>query len=182
MAPLPPRSNVLQQFFRPIGQDVVANPSRQMGKNLIARTGGLISFNYTFWQHDPYPLLIIIDNTPGRDKISGINLHYLTFRDIKDLIARAGKMGFSYRSVADSRTFKDSYRSYKRIGVRQMKILEPSYLLGVMGMVRSYDPADVQVIRRQVQEQLKSQINPKAGQVANLDQAGTQPPAPEANG
>ena len=172
MAPLPPRSDVIQQFFRPVGQDVVANPARRMGKSLVARTGSLVSFNYAFWRNDPYPLLIVIENNPGKDKISGVNLHYLTFRDIKDLIARAGKMGFSYRSLSDSRTFKDSYRSYKRAGVRQMKILDPEYLLGVMGMVRSYDPADVQIIRRQVQEQIKQQINPKAAPPANLDQTG----------
>ena len=174
MAPLPPRSGVLQQFFRPVGQDVVDNPSRRMGKSLFARTGGLVSFNYTLWRNDPYPLIIIIENNPGKDKISGINLHYLTFRDIKDIIGRAGKMGFSYRSIADSRPMKDSFRSYKRAGVRQMKVLDPSYLLGVMGMVRSYDPADVQIIRRQVQEQIRRQINPKANQAANLDQTGEQ--------
>jgi len=172
MAPLLPRSNVIQQFFRPVGQDVVANPSRRMGKSLFARTGSLVSFNYTFWKNDPYPLLIVIENSPGKDKISGINLHYLTFRDIKEAISRAGRMGFSYRSITDSRPFKDSYRSYKRVGVRQMKVLDPSYLLGIMGMVRSYDPAEVQIIRRQVQDQIRQQINPKANQAANLDQAG----------
>ena len=144
-----------------------------MGRSLFARTGSLISFNYTFWKNDPYPLLIVIDNDPGKDKISGVNLHYLTFRDIKDVISRAGKMGFSYRAISDSGPFKDSYRSYKKSGVRQMKILDPSYLLGVMGMVRSYDPAEVQIIRRQVQEQIRKQINPKATQSTNLDQAGT---------
>jgi len=172
MSPLPPRSGVLQQFFRPVGQDVVANPSKRMGKSLVARTGSLVSFNYTTWKNDPYPLIIVIENSPGKDKMSGINLHYLTFRDIKELIDRAGKMGFSYRSVSATRPFRDSYRSYKRAGVRQMKILDPSYLLGVMGMVRSYDPAEVQIIRRQVQEQLKTQINPKASEAANLEGAG----------
>lgn len=169
---MPPRSNVIQQFFRPVGQDVVMNPSQRMGKNLFARTGSLVSFNYAFWKNDPYPLLIVIENSPGKDKISGINLHYLTFRDIKDIIGRAGKMGFSYRSVSAARPFRDAYRSYKRMGVRQMKVLDPSYLLGVMGMVRSYDPAEVQIIRRQVQEQIRQQINPKANTAANLDQTG----------
>lgn len=148
------------------------NPSRRMGKSLFARTGSLVSFNYTFWKNDPYPLLIVIENSPGKDKISGVNLHYLTFRDIKDIIDRAGKIGFSYRSVSGSKPFRDAFRSYKRVGVRQMKVLEPSYLLGVMGMVRSYDPAEVQIIRRQVQEQIRQQINPKANQAANLSQTG----------
>jgi hypothetical protein len=76
--------------------------------------------------------------------------------------------------VSDSRTFKDAYRSYKRTGVRQMKVLDPSYLMGVMGMVRNSDPADTQIVRRQIQEQLRRQVNPKAEQVANLDQTGEQ--------
>lgn len=180
MSPLPPRSTVLQQFFRPVGQDVVANPSRRMGRNLVAKTGSLVTFNYAFWKNDPYPLIIVIENNLGKDKLSGINLHYLTFRDIKSLISKAGGMGFSYKSVSDSRPFRDSYRSYKRSGVRQLKVLDPSYLLGVMGMVRSYDPAEVQIIRRQVQEQLRTQINPKASAATNLDQAGAE--APETGG
>lgn len=110
------------------------------------------------------------------DKISGVNLHYLTFRDIKDIISRAGGMGFSYRSISQSKTFRGSYRSYKKDGVRQMKVLDPSYLLGVMGMVRSYDPAEVEIIRRQVQEQLRQPTNPKASRATNLDQAGTEQP------
>lgn len=169
MAPVTPRSTILQQFFKPVGHDVVTNPSRRMATSLIARTGSLVSFNYTFWRNDPYPLLIVIDNSPGKNKISGVNLHYLTFRDIKNLISKAGSMGFSYRSVADSKPFKDAYRSYKKAGVRQMKMLDPSYLLGVMGMARSYDPADAQIIRREIQEQLKRQINPKANSDTNLD-------------
>jgi hypothetical protein len=143
-----------------------------MARSLVARTGSLVSFNYATWKNDPYPLIIVIENNPGKDKMSGINLHYLTFRDIKDLLDRSGKMGFSYRSVSATRPFRDSYRSYKKTSVRQMKILDPSYLLGVMGMVRSYDPAEVQIIRRQVQEQLKAQTNPKASEVTNLEMDG----------
>lgn len=138
----------------------------------MAKAGSLVSFGYTFWRNDPYPLIVVIDNPLGGDRISGINLHYLTFRDIKDIISKAGRIGFSYASVSASRPFRDSYRSYKKSGVRQMRMLDPSYLLGVMGMVRSYDPADAQIIRRQVQDQLRQQVNPKATAPTNLDQAG----------
>lgn len=143
-----------------------------MGRSLVARTGSLVSFNYSLWRNDPYPLIIVIDNNPGKDKMSGVNLHYLTFRDIRDLIERAGKMGFSYRSVANSGPFRAAFRSYKRFGIRQMKILDPSYLMGVMNMVRSFDPADAQIVRRQVRDQLQQQVNPKAGNATNLNQDG----------
>jgi hypothetical protein len=43
-----------------------------------------------------------------------------------------------------------------------------------MTMVRTFDPAEVQIIRRQVQEQMRQQINPKA---TNLSQGGEQLPA-----
>lgn len=175
MTPLPPRSTVLQRFFAPAANPTVGQPPRP-GKVLVAKTGSLVSFGYSFWKNDPYPLIIIIDNGPMSDKISGVNLHYLTFRDIKDIISRAGGMGFSYRSISQSKTFRGSYRSYKKAGVRQMKVLDPSYLLGVMGMVRSYDPAEVEIIRRQVQEQLRQPTNPKASRATNLDQAGTEQP------
>jgi hypothetical protein len=63
---------------------------------------------------------------------------------------------------------KKSFRSYKWRGVRQLKVLDPKFLLNIMGMVRSYDPAEAQIIRRQVQEQIRRQINPKASQMTNL--------------
>jgi hypothetical protein len=141
-----------------------------MKGNFIAVRGSLVSFNYTFWRHDPYPLIIVVENNPASDKISGINLHRLTFPSIRDLIARTGKMGFSYKSVSDDENFKAAYRSYKRAGIRQMKVLDSKFLLSVMSAVRSYDPAEVQIIRRQVQEQIRQQINPKASQMTNLNQ------------
>lgn len=171
MPPLPPRSDLLQQFFRPVGQEP-ATPMGSTGRPLVVKTGSLVSFGYTFWRNDPYPLIIVIDNRLGGNTISGINLHYLTFRDIREVVSRAGKMGFSYRSISDSKPFRNAYRSYKRVGVRQMRALDPSYLLGVMGAVRSYDPAESQIIRRQVQEQLRQQVNPKASEATNLNQAG----------
>ena len=164
------RQSLLEQFFAPVGQDVAANPNQRMKGNFVAVKGSLVSFNYTFWKHDPYPLIIIIDNNPASDKLSGINLHRLTFPSIRELIAITSKMGFSYKSVSDDENFKAAYRSYKRIGVRQMKVLDSNFLLRIMSAVRSYDPAEVQIIRRQVQEQIRQQTNPKASQMTTLNQ------------
>lgn len=172
MAPLPPRSTALQRFFVPIGEERSPGRPRQTGRPLMVKTGSLVSFGYTLWRNDPYPMIVVIDPGVAGDKISGVNLHYLTFRDIKEIISQAGKMGFSYRSVSNSAAFRGSYRSYKKVGVQQMRVLDPSYLLGVMGMVRSHDPAESEIIRRQVQEQLRQPTNPKASQATNLNQAG----------
>ena len=103
-----------------------------------------------------------------------MNIHYLTFPYIRKLLEiSAGNPAFSYKSISADGYLSGSYRSYKWNGIRQVKILDYKFLLNVMTMVRTFDPAEVQIIRRQVQEQMRQQINPKA---TNLSQGGEQLP------
>lgn len=173
MPPQYNRNQILQQFFRPVGRDVVANPNPSVFGNSGVRKGSLVSFNYAFWRHDAYPLVIVSDNSIATGKLWGLNLHYLTFPYIKKVLAlSANNPAFSYASISGDDYMKKSFRSYKLRGVRQMRVLNPKFLLDIMGMVRSYDPAEVQIIRRQVQEQISRQINPKASQMTNLEGEG----------
>lgn len=169
MAPLPPkRAEILRQLFQPVGRNPV-NPDRGMASNYGTGKGSLISFNYTFWRNDAYPLVIVSDDNRMNGKLCGINLHYLTFPYIKQLLAMsANNPSFSYKSISGDDYVKKAYRSYKWTGVRQIKALDRRFLLQVISMVRSYDPAEVQIIRRQVQEQIRQQINPKASQLTKL--------------
>lgn len=171
MAPL--RSNqksLLQQFFMPVRQDVISNPNKRISSNFTIGKGSLISFNYAFYRNDAYPLIIVSDNNKVGNKLCGINIHYLTFPYIKKLLAiSANNPNFSYKSIGNDSFIKDAYRSYKKTGVRQVKVLDYKFLLNIMSMVRTYDPAEVQIIRKQVQEQIKRQINPKANQLTNLN-------------
>jgi hypothetical protein len=167
---VPPRADILQQFFSPVGADALSSPDQRMSQKFGIRRGSLVSFNYAFWRNDPYPLVIVVDNELSGDKMSGINLHRLTFSSIRELIQRTYQMGFSYGSVSDNVSFRGAYRSYKRTGIRQVKVFDSKFLLRVISMVKSYDPAEVQIIRRQVQEQIRQQINPKANDIANLNQ------------
>ena len=174
----PNRSNILQQFFKPVGEDVITNPTRKMAKNYAFGPGSLISFSYTpikprpEWQpkNDLYPLVIVVDNNSASDKISAINLHRLTFPSIRELIQRTYRMGFSYAAIKDDRNFRDAYRTYKKNRTRQIKVMDSKFLLGIMSLVRSYDPAEVQIIRRQAQEQIRQLVNPNAAQLTNLNQ------------
>jgi hypothetical protein len=75
--------------------------------------------------------------------------------------------------LADRQTFKDAYRSYKRAGMRVIRTFDSRFLLRVINMIRSYDPADIEIMRRQVQEQIMNQINPKAEDLTNLSQKDT---------
>lgn len=176
MARLPPnRKNLLQQFFMPVRQDVISNPNKRLANNFTIGKGSLISFNYTFWRNDAYPLIIVCENNKTDNKLCGINIHYLTFPYIKKLLGLSvNNPTFSYKSLGNDDYLRSAYRSYKRIGIRQVKILDYKFLINIMNMVRSYDPAEVQIIRRQVQEQIRRQTNPKAEQLTNLNQPETE--------
>jgi hypothetical protein len=170
------RNKILEQFFRPVGGDVVANPNPTVFGNSGVRKGSLVSFNYMFWKNDAYPLVVVSDNALANSKLWGVNLHYLTFPYIKRLLSMSvNNPAFSYTSISGDVYMKKAFRSYKLQGVRQLKVLDHRTLLNIMSMVRSYDPAEVQIIRRQVQEQINRQINPKASQMTNLE--GEQTPA-----
>lgn len=166
MAPLP-RSRILQQFFSPVGRSAVPAGG-------VVMKGSLISFNYAFWKNDAYPLVVVSESNRDIGKLWGVNLHYLTFPYIRKLLEiSTGNPAFSYKSISADGYLSKAYRSYKWNGIRQMKILDYKFLLNVMTMVRTFDPAEVQIIRRQVQEQMRQQINPKA---TNLSQGGEQLP------
>jgi len=164
MPPISSRSNLISNLFRPVGEEAVRNPQKISDKRLIIKIGSLVTFGYDFWKHDKNPKIIIIDNKPSNNKLSGINLNYLTYRDIVYLISLARGIGFSYRAISNSKTLKGSYRSYKKAGIRMMKILDPNSLIRVMAFVRNNDPAEKEVIRRNAQEQLR-QVNPTTSQL-----------------
>jgi hypothetical protein len=165
MALFPNQTNLIQQFFSPTEPE---STNSKIKKNSVVR-GSLVNFSYAFWKNDPNPLVIIIDNNPASDKIAGINIHRLTFPSIRNLIKKTYQFGFSYNSISADSNFRKAYRTYKRTGVKQIKILDTEMLLKVMNMVRTYDPAEVEIIRKQVQEQIRQQINPKADQIATLN-------------
>lgn len=147
-----PNAN-LQALFRPTN-----------APNLIVR-GSLITFQYSLWKNDPYPLIIASKVVPGKS-ISGVNLHYLTFNYIRGLLTTSCTSGaFSYASIKGDRYIVNAYRTYRWNAIRQVRVLDCEFLLKVMSMVRTFDPAEVEIIRRQVQDQLSRQVNPTANQM-----------------
>ena len=172
---MPPynRNQIIKQFFRPVGHDVVANPNPRVLGNFGVRKGSLVSFNYTLWKNDAYPLVVVSDNARASGKLWGVNIHYLTFPYIKQLLSLSvNNPAFSYDSISGDAYMKKAFRSYKWSGIRQVKVLDHGFLLQIMSAVRSFDPADVQILRRQIREQMQRQINPKASQMTNLEGEG----------
>ena len=168
---LPPGLGVpshLQQLFQKVDQpDTPTPPFSHQAANQYGPTvkkiakGSLVYFRYMNYQHDPYPLVIITDIWPNH--VRGINLHYLTFNYIKRLLnMHCENQMFSYLNIKGNEYITNAFRSYKRLGMKQLKALDCSFLLNVLGQVISFDPAEVEQMKVYVRDQLQRQANPKA--------------------
>lgn len=133
--------------------------------------GSLVNFNYTFHKpgHDPYPLVLITDI--WQNYIRGVNLHYLTFPDIKRLLQpNCNNPAFSYFNIKGDGYIVSAFRQYKKRGIRQIRKLDCAFLLNILASVRSLNPSEVEAIRRSVREQIQRLTNPAA--VATPEQLG----------
>lgn len=137
-------------------------------KKIIYRTvakGALVNFNYMYWKHDPYPLVIVTD--VFQDRIRGVNLHYLTYRYMKGLLGNfCGKQDFSYRYIKHDKFIVNAFRTYKKQGIRQLKMLDCDVINSALMQVRSFNPKELEAIRQSIEKQLRTQLNPTAEQMA----------------
>ena len=135
--------------------------TKNMAQNYLKK-GALISFSYQRWIHDAYPLVLLTDIFPG-DKLRGVNMHYLTFPFIRSMLNTGGNNQiFSYAYIKGNKQLVNSFRSYKWNAIRQVRVMDVTFLLNIMGMVRSFDPSQIMAIRQMVQEQMRRETNPAA--------------------
>jgi hypothetical protein len=131
--------------------------------------GSLVYFNYLFWRHDPYPLVIVTGIF--QNYISGINLHYLTFPYIKKIlqpqanVANCDNRNFSYNNIRNVPYIVDAFRLYKRSGIKSLKALDCDFILNVMASVRTLDPNEVEQIRNNIKQQMRTR-QPNADQMS----------------
>lgn len=146
----------------PLFNKIFTNPQSIISKsneNLLNR-GGVLIFNYSYWKHDPYPLIMISDYVLGI-RIRGINLHYLTYPVISTILSQnCDNKAFSYSNISQNNYIKSAFRTYKWSGVRQIKKLDCKILLKMISGVRSLDPTQVQTIRQSIEDQLQRTTNP----------------------
>lgn len=147
--------------FRRVGANQQGMTTKPLGK------GTLVVAKYDFWKHDPYPL-ILVSALYSDQRLAGINLHYLTFKYIKSLVkAYSDNRGFSYQLIKGDKYIVQAFRTYKRAGLKQGKIIDGDFLLNVLGTARSYSPNEVEKIRQHIQTQLRQQVNPRSDQMTN---------------
>lgn len=147
--------------FRRVGANQQGITYKPLGK------GTLVIAKYDFWKHDPYPL-ILVSALYGDQRLAGINLHYLTFKYVKSLVkAYCNNKGFSYQLIKGDKYIVQAFRTYKKAGLKQGKIIDSDFLLNVLGTARSYSPNEVEKIRQHIQQQLRQQVNPRSDQMSN---------------
>ena len=129
------------------------------------KPGSLIVFRYNFFKNDPAPLCLV-GRVGLNGMISGLNLHYLTFRYIKQLVQTYCGKNFNYQLIKGNKYIVNSYRSYKREGRKNIQVLDCDFLLGVLGSVRSFKPSELEAIRKSVQKQLQERMHPTAEDVS----------------
>lgn len=138
------------------------------------KKGDLIGFRYTFWKHDPHPL-VLVTGLYDDGRIAGVNLHNLTLGDMKNLVSQyCNKANISYQnSVKGKRNIVKGFRTYKWEGMKDVIILDCENFLGRLGVVREkklLSPNEVAKLRIQIQQQLRRQINPRADDLNKIAQ------------
>jgi hypothetical protein len=151
-------------------QDAVlpGNLKVPMVTNPIVGRGSLVTFKYLFHKpgHDPMPLILVTDL--WANYIRGINLHYLTFPVIKNLLfpgpgrSICDSPNFTYQYIKGNDYIVSSFRQYKRNGIESLKKLNCEFVVNALSVSRSFDPNEIEAIRKSIREQIRRMVNPQA--------------------
>jgi hypothetical protein len=151
---------VFQKLFRAIDLKTQAALTR----------GNLITFNYSFWAHDPNPVIIISSILPG-NVVKGINLHYLTFYSINNLLSISLQRPFSYSLVKNDAYIRSAFRSYKWQGIKNIKKLDTNFLSAFVNPNplgrKVFDINEIRAMRASVEQQMNVLLNPPADNISN---------------
>jgi hypothetical protein len=87
----------------------------------------------------------------------------LTFNQIKQVLQKdklnGCRTGFNYQNVKPYEYIVDAYRTYKRNGLKNLKVLDCDLILRSMSVSRSIDPQESEAIRENVKDQISKLIN-----------------------
>lgn len=145
----------------------------------VVHMGSIVNFHYTGQRtghqiHDPYPLVLV--SNIYSDAIRGLNLNYLTLPYVKAMINAFLDKNFSYQMIKGDTYLVGSpeppkgdgkpgaFRSYKRTGISQLRIMDSAFLKAVAAVSRSLDPNELDQIRMQLEQLMKYQVNQPVAQ------------------
>lgn len=131
--------------------------------------GSLINFQYLYYRQDPTPL-VLVTSVYSDGRIAGVNLHYLTYRYIKNLTKSfCNDRTFSYQKIKGNTFLYNSFRTYKKSGVKSIKLLDCEILNKAMEVSRStnFTESELRAIQNDIKAQVKAYQNPSANQLSN---------------
>jgi len=154
----------------------IAKNQYGMSTKVITR-GSLISFDYPRSMaiipniiHDPRPMVILTD-VWAPNYIRGINLHYLTFPYVKNILQKwSGNPSFNYLNIKGDRYIAGAFRVYHMKGITKPKRLDSEWLQTVLSTVRSFDPSEIERIRTNIKQQIQSRLQIKASELTAYEQ------------
>jgi hypothetical protein len=137
-------------------------------KNLFRRSpepvvgkGSVVWFRYTgsrFWYpiSDPTPVVVLTDIFT--DAVRGVNLHYLTPYSFAKMLGRgmAGNPAFSYANIVNDTYITKSFRTYKRIAMSDLRVLDLGFLRNLAKSIDALNVGELEAIRAQIQDQIKA--------------------------
>ena len=144
--------------------------------NTIVTRGSLITFKYLWHKpgHDPSPLVLVTDVNYKGAFVRGVNMHYLTFPVIKKLLYPApghsvcDSPQFTYQYIKGNEYIISSFRQYKRNGIVSLKKLNCEFIINALSISRSFDPNEIEAIRKSVREQIRRMVNPQAAPTGEM--------------
>lgn len=148
-------------------------------RNIVGK-GSIITFSYTGQTrhriHDPYPLVIVSDIFT--DMIRGVNLHYLTLPYVRNLVGTYANQNFSYRFISGDAYIVGAFRSYKRNGISQLRMMDADFLRNLLTVVRALAPGEIEQMREQIRNLIQEQTQQPPAQ-PGPEITGPQPPPAE---
>lgn len=149
--------DILNNLFRTIKQPKTLTP-KVVGK------GSIITFYYAGQTlqpiHDVQPLIIVSDLFT--DMIRGINLHYLNMPIVRDMLTNpnfAGNVNFSYKTIIGNDYLIGSFRSYKRLGISGLRMLDVEYMRNLLVASQALNIGELEQIRQQVKNLIQKVNN-----------------------
>ena len=119
------------------------------------KPGKIIKFQYLLARHDPYPCVLTSDLFSD-NRIAGLNIRYLTFPIIAQLLKLFNNKNFNYYDLKPyGSVFLSAYRSYKLSAIRVAKELDTHALITTLRSARKFTPAEIDSVIADVRAQIQ---------------------------
>ena len=132
----------------------------------VVQKGSIVNFRYVGQTRvpikDAYPLVLVSDIFTNA--IRGINLNFLDSPYVKSMILNYLNKPFSYAFIKNDHYIVDAFRTYKRNGISQLRIMDSNFLIGLAKVARSLNVNEIDQVRQQIAMVLKEQLKQPVAQ------------------